>query len=42
MQSPSAQAQQAGLHGSSGAKERRHQDDSVRLQLMFIRQGCLA
>ena len=37
MQSRSAQAPQAELHGSCGAKERRHQDDKCFHNLMFIR-----
>jgi hypothetical protein len=37
MQPRSAGAPQADLHGSSGAKERRHQDDKCFHNLMFIR-----
>ena len=37
MQTRSAQAPQAELHGSCGAKERRHQDDKCFHNLMFIR-----
>ena len=36
MQSRSPQARQADLHGSSGAKKRRHQDDKAFHNFVFL------